>query len=143
MVVGALLVFPARLAGEEVTDLQVRGVETPWGTVTERMSYYLRDGKVVQHGLDEMFSKDGGIQIRARYAHGEPDGLYQIFYDGIGTKQTETVYVAGVEDGPSRTMGPDGKLLFEGTRMSMIGAAETPDASTAPSKRRPAWFFHS
>src|SRR5690606_743396 len=49
-----------------------------------------------------------------QYVDGEPDGLYHIFYDGIGRKQTELSFLAGKEHGPSRTWGPDGKLLFEG-----------------------------
>lgn len=61
------------------------------------------------------FSDDGKIQIRANYANGEPDGLYQIFYEGTGAKQTEMIYVNGNEAGPSRTWAPDGTLLFEGT----------------------------
>lgn len=114
IVMGLLLAIPTMHAGEK-PDLQVREVKTPWGIVIERVSYTMKDGKEIQQGADEIFSDDGKIQIRSNYANGEPDGLYQIFYDGIGTKQTETNYVNGNETGPSRTWAPDGKLLFEGT----------------------------
>lgn len=114
MISGMLLSLPVGFA-EGIPALRVREVKTPWGTAVERVSYYLQDGEEIQHGADEMFSDAGGLQIRARYKDGEPDGLYQIFYDGIGTKQTETMYAGGNEHGISRTWSPVGELLFEGT----------------------------
>ncbi len=101
-------------AAEGVPPVQARERLAPWGTVVERASYYVKNGKEVEHGVEESFSPDGTIASRIRYAHGKEDGISEFFYDGIGTKQTEMSYVAGVEDGPFRTWTPDGKLLFEG-----------------------------
>jgi hypothetical protein len=100
---------------EGVQPLQVRERIAPWGTVVERVSYYLKDGKEVEHGEQESFSPDGSIQSRGRYVHGKMDGPYVLYYDGAGRKETEVSYVAGLEHGPFRTWSPDGELLFEGT----------------------------
>ncbi|CAN5703527.1 hypothetical protein BH11VER1_BH11VER1_12400 [soil metagenome] len=109
------ILLSAGIAEEGVPALQVRKRMTPWGTVVERVSYYLKDGKEVEHGVQESFSPDGTIESRLRYSHGKEDGISEFFYPGIGTKQSEMSYSAGVEDGPLRTWAPDGKLLFEGT----------------------------
>lgn len=113
LLLGSLL--SAVSAEDVILPLHMRERVAPWGTVVERESYYLKDGEVVEHGVQESFSPDGVIWRRGRYAHGKPDGPYVFFYDGIGSKQTETPYAEGVEDGLSRTWDPDGKLLFEGT----------------------------
>jgi hypothetical protein len=87
----------------------------PWGTVVERSSFYEKDGKKVEHGLQESFSPDGAVQSRYRYSHGKEDGVSEFFYNGIGVKQSESPYKDGLEDGVSRTWDSKGKLLFEGT----------------------------
>jgi hypothetical protein len=110
---GSFVVIGA--AEEIVPPLRIRERVAPWGTVVERTGYYLKNGKEVEHGVQESFSPDGVIWRRGRYAHGEMDGVYEIFYDGLGAKETEMSYVAGMENGPFRTWSPEGKLLFEGT----------------------------
>lgn len=113
-IAGSFISFLPDGAAEGVPTVQVRERLAPWGTVVERASYYVKDGKEVEHGVEESFSPDGTIESRIRYAHGKEDGICEFFYEGIGTKQTEISYVAGMEDGPSRAWTPDGKLLFQG-----------------------------
>jgi hypothetical protein len=111
---GVVAVLKSR-GGEDVPQLFVDESITPWGTVVERTSYYLKDGRKVQHGPDEMFSDDSRLEIRSQYAHGELHGVHESFYSGTSAKESESSYVAGVEHGPFRTWSPDGELLFEGT----------------------------
>lgn len=44
-------------AAEGVPPVQVRERLAPWGTVVERSSFYEKDGKKVEHGLQESFSR--------------------------------------------------------------------------------------
>ena len=76
-------------AGDGLPPLQVRERAAPWGTVVLREQFYEKDGQRVRHGLDETFSTDGKLLSRSRYAHGEPDGVVEVFYEGLGTKQQE------------------------------------------------------
>ena len=114
LIVGSLGGLLTLGAEEDVPHVQVRERVAPWGTVVERSRFYVKDGKEVEHGLQESFSPDGTVQSRYRYSHGKEDGVSEFFYDGIGAKQSELPYKDGLEDGLFRTWTPDGKLLFEG-----------------------------
>ena len=109
----SLLTFAS--AEEKLPPLKIWERKTPWGTVVERRSYYLKDDKEVEHGIQESFSEDGVIWSRTSFAHGVEDGSQFYFYEGLGTKKEEMSYVAGDEHGAFRTWAPDGSLLFEGT----------------------------
>ena len=115
LIVFGTQLFVTSTGAAEGPPVKVEEVKTPWGTVVDRGSYYLKDGEKVEHGPDEYYSDNGVLLVRTPYSHGEPEGVHQMFYDGNGTRQTETTYVDGEEHGPSRTWAPDGKLLFEGT----------------------------
>jgi hypothetical protein len=106
---------PVRAGDPQPEEIRVDELTTPWGVTVERVHYYLKDGEKVQHGLEEMYSPDGKLEIRSRYAHGEPDGRQEFFYEGIGAKLNEMRYAAGVPVGVWRTWSPDGELLFKGT----------------------------
>ena len=114
-IAGSFISFLPVGAADAVPPVQVRERVAPWGTVVERSSFYEKDSKKVEHGLQESFSPDGTVQSRYRYSHGKEDGVSEFFYDGIGAKQSESPYKDGLEDGVSRTWDSNGKLLFEGT----------------------------
>ncbi len=112
-VLSGLWLLPVGLAVEE-PKVQLLEKTAPWGVTVERESFYTKGGEKVLHGIYEMLTDDGGNQIRGNYIDGEPDGPYVLYYEGLGTKQSEDLYAKGDRVGKSRTWDTKGNLLFEG-----------------------------
>jgi len=85
----------------------------PKGELKVEYTYYLKEGKKIEHGTFTKWYDNGQIMIQGTYRHGKKDGLWrECLRNGI--PKTEGIYKEGVKEGLWVVFYPSGRKHFEG-----------------------------
>ncbi len=85
----------------------------PGGELKLEYTYYIEEGKKVEHGIFTKWYDNGQIMIQGTYRHGKKDGVWRECLRN-GVPKTEGTYKEGVKEGLWVIFYPGGKKHFEG-----------------------------
>jgi curli biogenesis system outer membrane secretion channel CsgG len=83
------------------------------GGLKVEYTYYLANGKMVEHGVFTKYYDNGQIMIQGTYLDGKKEGVWKEYLRN-GIPKTEGTYKNGVREGLWITYYPGGKKHFEG-----------------------------